>query len=298
LAPGQVGNTTYQWNVGIDTDNAWFNAAPVSGSVDRALDVIEQSTVALLDVYEPNARLRPALGRVIIRASAAHDPYAGATSNGQRLGKVMDEWNKNQKGAGLDDVALLTAADGGSGIAYLGTAGSSWGYGVMGGAGPSIAVLRHELGHTWGAHDNHTNGPEGSTIESGNAYHRFDGTELSAIMRYRDGKQSGSEKFPAVSTLAIQVPPYAALDLFDNVKGGSARTFSPVANDHDANGQALTLKSVAATSHLGRKVVKSGNQFAYSSSSVSASTVDWVQYVVADSTGKTATGISLIRVVP
>lgn len=298
VAPGQVGSTTYRWDVGFDVDNTWFNAAPVSGSVDRTLDIIEQSAVALLDVYETNARLRPAVGRVIIRASAARDPYAGSTSHGDTLGKLRAEWNDHQKDSDVDDVALLTTEGGGGGMAYIGTAGTTWGSSVNGGAGASIPVLRHELGHTWGPADNHTNGPEGRTIESGNDFHRFDGTELSAILRYRDGKQSGSTPFTPTNTLAIPVPPYAALDLVDKLKGGSVHTVSPIANDHDANGQTLTLKSVAGTSHLGRKVVRSGNQIRYSSATVSTQTLDWVEYVVQDSSGRTATGVALLRVVP
>lgn len=292
VAPGQVGRTSYRWDIGFDLDNAWFTADPIGGSVAKAVDAVELAAVSLLDVYEPDALLRPAVGRVVIRASAAQDPYGTAAD----LGTLRTEWTTNQTDAGVDDVALFK--DGGGGVAYIGAAGTDWGLAVSGGQGAPAIVLRHELGHTWGANDNHTNGPEGATIMSGNAFERFDGTELSAMMRYRDQQQRGSAPFTPVPRFTVPVPPYAALDLVDTMTSGVPYSFRPTANDHDANLDALALASVSARSHLGGQVTRSGDVVTYRPPSVRTRTVDRLSYVVRDATGRTATGIALLRVDP
>ncbi|MFE4198085.1 Ig-like domain-containing protein [Paenarthrobacter sp. NPDC056912] len=294
-APDQVGTTSYGWTLGYDVDNDWFTSAPVNGSVEKALDYIDLAAVSLLDVYESNALLRPSLGRVIIRASPTQDPYVGKDT-GQRLVAVRTAWSAGHRDADVDDVALLHGS-GEGGLGYVGTAGSmDWGYTVSDSPGSSYVVQRHEFAHTWSVRDNHTNGPEGATIVSGNSYDRFDGTELSAIMRYRD-KNLG--KFTNIGRFNPALPPYAALDMVDDLTATVPYPFNPVANDHDANADALSLQSVTTTSALGGTLTRAGDTVTYTPPKVtSPQTLDWAQYVVQDSTGKTATGTMLFRINP
>ncbi|WP_183092748.1 M12 family metallo-peptidase [Nocardioides stalactiti] len=294
---GQVGTTTYRWDVAYDLANRWFtHPDTIGGSVARALDAVELNTVILLAAYEVDARLRPATGRVVIRGLASAEPYGGYTD---LLGKVKTEWETNQSDAGADAVALWQGSDSGGGVAYVNVIGSAWSVSSNGGTGTPWVVTRHEIGHNWGASDNHTNGPEGATIESGNAYHRFDGTELSAIIRLRDDRLGWEvPPFPAVRTLREPVPPYAALDLLRRSTAGVARHFRPTKNDHDANGGLLSLKSVRGRSHLGGRLTRDGNVVTYLPPDVTETSVDWVRYVVRDPSGRTATGVILFRVVP
>lgn len=295
-APGQAGATTYRWDLGFDLSSAWFtHAGTINSSVAKALDAVELSVVSLLDVYVPNAQLRPAVGRVVIRAATAHDPYAG---NDSPLGTVRTEWRDHQADAGVDNAVLFNGSPSGGGVAYLSTAGTDWAASSNGGTGAPRAVLRHELGHNWGAHDNHTNGPEGATINSGNAYERFDGTELSAIFRYRDSRQASTAPFTPLGRFAPAVPPYAALDLVDDLTAGVKHSYRPLANDHDANGGVLALATVDSRSHLGGTLTRVGNVVTYRPPAVTETSVDWVEYRVSDASGRTATGVSLFRVRP
>ncbi|WP_082573943.1 MULTISPECIES: RICIN domain-containing protein [unclassified Nocardioides] len=297
VVPGQVGSRTYRWSVGYDLANRWFSdAATVTGSVARALDAVELNTVLLQLAYETDARLRPATGRVIVRASASAEPYAGYDSP---LGDVREEWRTAQADSGADAVALWHGGAGGGGVAYLRTIASDWGVSANGGTGTPWVVTRHELGHVWGADDNHTNGPEGATINSGNQFHRFDGTELSAILRLRNDRLVRAvSPFEVVPAQTVPLPPYAALDLVIHQTSGTAFSFRPTANDHDANGNALALAGVASRSQLGGRLSYSGNVVTYVPPAVSSRTTDFVRYVVRDSTGRTATGVVLFRVDP
>ncbi|WP_182378965.1 ricin-type beta-trefoil lectin domain protein [Nocardioides sp. WS12] len=297
VVPGQVGAKTYRWGVGYDLANRWFSdAATINGSVDRALDAVELNTVILQAAYETDARLRPATGRVIIRASATAEPYAGYASP---LGDVREEWRTAQADSGVDAVALWHGAGAGGGVAYLSTIAGDYGVSSNGGTGTPWVVTRHELGHVWGASDNHTNGPEGATINSGNQFHRFDGTELSAILRLRNDRLARAvSPFEAVPAQTVPLPPYAALDLVIHQTSGTAYRFRPTDNDHDANGNALALSGVAARSHLGGRLSRLGNVVTYLPPRVSSRTTDFVRYIVRDSTGRTATGVVLFRVDP
>jgi len=294
-APGQAGTMSYRWDIGFDLTNRWFaNPGTIQGSVAKAIDSVDLQIASLMDLYETNALLQPAAGRVIIRASAGTDPYA-KTTDYLHFGRF--EWLRNQADANVDDIAVINGA-GGGGLAFLDSAGTTMGVASVGGLSNPIIVLRHEFGHHWGVRDGHTGGPEGATINTGNGYHRFDGTELSAIFRYRDYRQGLTAPFTPVGTFSTPVPPYAALDLSDKQLPGVGFKFRPTANDHDANGDALTLASIPATSHFGGTLTRSSDGTVHYVPSVTttADQVDWFEYVVRDATGKTATGIAVFRI--
>lgn len=291
--PGQAGKTSYQWDIAYDVGYEIFSAAPIGGSVAKAVEQMDFNAVSMLGAYATNIEVRPMIGRIILRAEAAKDPYAGKDLSGS-LGTIQSEWNAKYKYPSLDSAMVLNG--GGGGLAYVGVIGNP-GYGASGATDRgSWVVQRHEFGHNWGASDNHTNGPEGSTINSGNAYDRWDGTEVRSMLNHRNSRLA---KLTNLGAFPIALPPYASLDLVDNQMSKVKFTFNPIANDHDVNGSSLTLLSVKPTSSLGGTLTKSGNSVTYTPPSVSTKqTVDWAQYVVKDSTGKTATGVMLFRVDP
>lgn len=293
-APGQAGTTTYRWDIGYDLASDWFtDPNTINGSVSKALDTVESTVSEMAALYMTDALLRPALGRVIIRADVARDPYAG----GMGLGQLADVWADTQQDAAVDVVVGNSNPTGSGGVAYVGTAATGWTSAKASGPWGKPNTVRHEIGHNWGVHDNHTNNPEGSTVNSGNSYARFDGTEVSAILRHRDGV---IRNLTNVGVLSAPLPPYAALDLAEGATSGVTRRVSPIANDHDANADALALASVQPTSKLGGSVTMGAdNTISYTPPTVTAAgTVDSVQYVVRDATGRTATGVVEFKVDP
>ncbi|GAA4814902.1 RICIN domain-containing protein [Nocardioides caeni] len=292
LLPGRITPVTRRWDIGYDLAHRWFTGPTIGGSVDRALDAVEFSTIALRLVYETNARLRPATGRVVIRSSATAEPY-GAYDD--VLADARDDWAAAQADAGVDAIVVWQGSPGGGGVAWVGTITGPSAISSNGGTGTPWVVTRHELGHNWGARDNHTNGPEGATIESGNQFHRFDGTELRAILDQRDRVRG---QLPWVRESLVPLPPYAALDLVRHQTSGTPFSFRPTRNDHDANTDAVRLRRVDARSHLGGRVSQAGSVVTYTPPAVASPTTDFVRYVAVDETGRTATGVALFQVAP
>ena len=262
VGPDQAGDRTYRWDIGFDVDASYFTGT-LGGSVPRAVDAIELATVELLATYERDARLRPAIGRIVLRRSDAVGPYAGLTTHGDLLAAARTEWGSAQDDTPWDAAALLQDKDGG-GLAYVGSIGGDYAVSSSGSDG-SLVVLRHEMGHNWGPTDNHTNGPEGATIESGNQYARFDGTEVRSIFLNRDEALGDNVDRPLtpVRPLRQAVPPYAALDLVDSARTGYPRRLRPARNDHDANGDRVELLRVARRSHLGGEITRSGGRVTF-----------------------------------
>ena len=258
LDPGMVGATTYRWEFGLDFDNAWWTGRAGS-SATTAFDLVEYSMSNIRAVYLADGLLVPALGRIIVRGSAADDPYAGLTTGGQRLNAVRAEWQANQTDAGVDMAHVVTSA-GGGGLAFLVDLNPAFAYAWDGAStdGSFDVVARHEAGHNWRADDNHAGGPEGATVMEGNAYARFGGPELYAIMLSRNAR-IGSLIDNLGTWTTTQVPPYAGLDLVDAVAGSGEVTVDVLANDHDANADDLHVVCAAAASIDGGQVTVVGD---------------------------------------
>ena len=292
---GMVGATTYRWEFGLDFDNAWWvNRA--GSSATTAFDLVEYSMSNIRAVYLADGLLVPALGRVIMRASAADDPYAGLTTGGMRLNAVRAEWQANQTDAGVDMAHVVTSA-GGGGLAFLVDLNPAFSYAWDGGAsdGTFDVVARHEAGHNWRADDNHAGGPEGATVMEGNQYARFGGPELYAIMLSRNAR-IGSLLDNLGTWTSTQVPPYAGLDLVDGVAGSGEVTVDVLANDHDANADGLHLVGADATSLDGGQVSVVGDTLRYRPPlTLDGANPDRFSYRIADETGKTATGVVVAR---
>lgn len=288
----QIEPFTRQWEVGYDLDHSYLGGE-LGGSVDAAMDGVELTTVEMLATYESDARLRPAIGRVVLRSTQATSPYAGREAE---LSDVRAQWDEALDDDVVDTVAYLHSDGDGGGVAYVGTVGGDYAV-SLDGSGNDIAIIRHELGHTWGPHDDHTNGPEGQTIMSGNDYARFDGTELAAILTTRDERLEDSPgRFPKVRTSRVQLPPYATLDLRDHVHAGATVRVRPTANDLDANGDRVQLRSVPRRSHLGARLRTEGDRVVYRAPRGSApGTVDWFRYTVSDGHGGVASGVVVLR---
>ena len=72
---------------------------------------------------------------------------------------------------------------------------------------------------------------------------------------------------------------------------------SPVANDHDANGQRIKVSGFDSESIAGGSVTADRADLIYNPP-VDLSGVDWFRYTASDTTGKTATGVVLVNATP
>lgn len=293
IGPGQV-----RTEIGWDIDSSLFTQAAPSGFGSdpvRAIDIAQLSMNEMRLPYIQDVGITPVLGTVILRGSSAHDPYASLTaSTGAYLGAVNHEWNSVDEWAATPGLAPNNQAQVisnriGGGNAYIGGNSSA----VGGSASGWAVVARHEAAHNWGVYDENGGDPEGGTIQSGNRYARWDSTEVNAIGATRQGLVNSSRALGTYTT--TDLPPYAATDYIQAVAQGPVINFNPLANDHSANGSALTLLSVQPTSALGNPVRLNGNTISYVPNIAATTSIDTFTYVVADANGMTSTGLVMVK---
>ena len=303
VSAGHGGTTTYRFDVGVDADYDYYSSR-AGGSVAKAFEMIEYSVATTRALYMQNVLLRPYLGRVIIRTSQVQDPADGLTGNAY-LNALRTEWQANQTDADRDVVSGVTKSDVGGGLGWVATIGGSLGYSVndSDATGNYGVIWRHELGHNWGM--NHFDGgttafkPEGVTINSGNQYARMSGPEAEKALNERDAKLADLNN--ELTYTAVNIPPYASLDAvtFTHVVDTQIN-IDVMANDHDANGDALSILSFDAISAQGGSMTQSGSgssaTLVYSPPSDDYLGPDWFYYEIQDASGQTATGVVTVNV--
>ncbi|MES2924669.1 MAG: LamG-like jellyroll fold domain-containing protein [Verrucomicrobiota bacterium] len=296
--PGQVGTATTHLEVAYDyTSGAYTN---LGGTMAKALEEAEYDMSLQRALYMTNILVRPYLSRIIVRADASQDPYAGL-STGAFLSAVRTEWQTNQSTIPRNLVAGIGA--GVSGLAGGTGFGFDGGYFVQpwGGNGYTWGFVRHEMGHCFGMGHEDGGGPEGGTINShGNIYARMSTSEVKVALNRRDSR--ASEMTTEGTFTGVNLPPYACMDaVTTSCAPHSTVMIDVLANDHDANNQTRTIQSFETTSKLGATVslsVGTGpggrNQLALQRL-VDHGQEDTFSYRIQDSSGQTATGIVIAR---
>ena len=295
VGAGQAGSTMYAYDLGVDADYDYFNRA--GNNVAKAFEGIEYSVCVVRAIYMRDALLRPYLGRVIIRATLAQDPYTGL-SQGDYLNALRTEWNTNHTGANSDLVSGASPTKIGGGLAWVGVVGSSSGYSVnqSNSSGNFDVVFRHEMGHNWGCGHFVGGSPEGKGIMGGNAPARFSGCELYRVLNHRTSRVASLDDEGTYT--AIELPPYASMDVGEFIQTlDSSVTFNVLANDHDANGQAVSLDSYDGASANGGTVTQQGQNLIYAPPGAFLGT-DYFTYTITDTAGRTAKGVVIVDVQP
>ena len=298
IAAGQAGSTMYAYELGIDADYDYYTAS--GSSVATVLEGIEYSVCVTRVIYMRDVLLRPYLGRVIIRSTLAQNPYNGYTET-DYMREVRLEWENEQTDTDPDLVAGLSPTKVGGGWSYRETVGEANGYSVnhTQDDGSFDHVFRHEMGHNWAL--NHAEGgwPEGTGLMGGNSAGRFTACEAYVVFGYRDSRLTEGGILENEGTYtAVELPPYASMDtgkFIQNVT--STLTFSVLANDHDANGQALSLSSFDGTSAHGGTVTQQGQDLVYTAPGAFVGT-DYFTYTIQDTAGGTAMGVVIVDVLP
>lgn len=302
---GGAGSNLLAAEVGVDLPNVRFTTKHSSNGND-ALAMIEHSIMATNLVYMRQAGIQHRLGRVILRGSAARDPYAAASDDSQHLNTLTNQWDNvlySSGSPGTHDLATVVRADDIGGLAGVETIGSPKGYSSCDATarGNFSGVFRHEAGHNWGM--NHLDGgaPEGNTLNSGNDRGRVSGPEQYLILNYR-ARQS-AQYLDNLGSATVPVPPSAATDRLLLPSTSSEGTINLLANDHDANGEAINLVSFTTVSELGLGGTLSSTatpgvvKYTPPATAQPFSAIDRFRYRIRDASGQEAEGFVFARVV-
>jgi len=123
VTAGQAGTRMYAFDLAVDADFDFYEDA--GSDLALALERIEFSATLVRAIYLRDAILRLDLGRVIIRATEAQNPYNGLSGGGY-LSELRSHWRDLQTDSGHDVVAGVSRRKIGGGLAFVGTiAGSS-----------------------------------------------------------------------------------------------------------------------------------------------------------------------------
>ena len=300
MPAGGAGSTVYAAEVGIDSTFDHFTVC--GGTAAAVLEQCEFSVMSTNMVYLRDSALLHRIGRVIVRAVAAQDPYAtDGGDTGLLLDRVRPLWQAGIPMGATHDLALVIHSRANGGLAFVGVVGTGSRYSSndSDSAGDFSLVWRHEAGHNWGA--NHYEGggnPEGNTIMSNNGLSRFSSSENRRIIAHRNTKTAildnlGNYPFP--------LPPRANQDTASYLRNTPTRV-DVIANDSDSNGQVLTLHSFDSTSKLGGTLTRSAgtgpggrDEVLYTPPPALAAGTDWFAYRIADSTGAQALGHAMLR---
>lgn len=302
---GGAGSNLLAAEVGVDLPSARFITKHSSDGND-ALAMIEHSIMATNLIYMRQAGIQHRLGRVIMRGSAATDPYAANTTHAQSLTAVGTQWGSvlyTAQAPGTHDLAVVVHLEDSGGLAGVENIGSPQGYSSCATTprGDFSGVFRHEAAHNWSV--NHLDGgaPEGNTINSGNDRGRMSGPEQYLVLNYR-GRQAATY-LDNLGAASVAVPPSAATDRILLPSTSSEGTINLLANDHDANGEVLTLVSFTSVSELGLGGTLSSTatpgvvKYTPPATAQPFSAIDRFRYRIRDASGQEAEGFIFARVV-
>lgn len=212
-------------------------------------------------IWIRDALVEHQLGQVIVRTSAAADPYIQAGhgnrsgTDGVLLNAFRDHWNSGVHGTSHDLAHLMLGA-GGGGLAWVGSVGGSLRYSMADGGDKNswLGFARHEVGHTWGLQHSHGgvnfNQPNGTTGEpTGTQYGIMWGgnhgamtpLEQQTVFNLRNGVAGQLDDVGALTSVNIR--PYGKLDSFTVSESGTF-ALDLLSNDHDANNDPLYISGV------------------------------------------------------
>lgn len=239
--------------VGVDLPSHRF-VENHDSNVAEAAAMIDYSVLSANLVYMRQAGIAHHLSRVVIRGHSAHDPYAhlcgsdpncGTGSHDKFLDGIREQWG-NELPAAPYDLALVVRKNSTAGVAVATAIGEPPGYSSNDATkeGDFSRPWRHEAGHNWGLSHYDGGNPEGRTMNSGNQLARMSGPEQALVATTRDKKEEHLDRLPPPT---FKVPPSAATDAVFLDAEHKYFVIDVLANDHDANGESLSLVSVTAT---------------------------------------------------
>ena len=306
LRDGGAGHDLYAQDLFIDVPSRYYGT--VGATPETCLEMIDFSMTAINLIYFRDVNLFNRIGRVSIRADEDEDPYVVANNSRPDLLDIVEvesqPWIGGPDSATDHDLATVVQSLIGGGISRgVGTIGRGVSANGAFDRGDFSSPARHELAHGWGV--DHFDGrgpdeelsPEGRTINSGNGLAKMSAPEMQLALNERDNTVSFLTN---LATTAPDMPPRAADDRLriDEIIVGQTFQVDPLINDNDSNGEALSIVSANATSHLGATVSYNENMLEVTFPASYAYGYDYFRYQISDESGRTSTAVVHMQVEP
>jgi len=257
------------------------------GSSVAACNAAVATTINEMNIiYNRSLGVSLVQGRTIIRTDSGSCPYYSSTSSLELLGLLAGEWTTNQSDSTHDVCTIVNGYRFGGGWAYVATVGSGgyssvcpWPGGVF------TEILKHEMGHNFGALDMHANCLQDYTIMCGNAHWYFADETQQSIQIFIDTLTC----LDPVAGAAGQLVPFAALDEIILDRSAAAENIDVMANDSDGNCETISIDSYDSVSTFGGNITQSGDELVYDPSTASIvygvnSNADTFYYNITDGT--------------
>jgi hypothetical protein len=235
--------------VGVDMPGHVYRSVH-AGNAERALRMVEYSLLGADLLYMRQVGIQHQLGRLVLRAAPARDPYASLRGRSRRdcdshcrfLEAAETQWD-NVLPRGTEHMVAVLHEVGGSGLASEGPTARSRGYtsNDLGRSGDFSVVWRHEAGHNWSLSHYDGGAPEGPTANSLNVLAKFSGPEAALVAWMRGTLH---QVLVAVGPAPPSIPPHAATDTHLMPVSARSADIPVLDNDHHAGGGALRLESV------------------------------------------------------
>ncbi len=302
IGEGGAGSNVCAVEVGIDATYSHFLAC--GGTPEGVLDSTEFSLMAANLPYLRDAGIENRLGKLVVRADQARDPYQpDGSDKSLLLQRVRSIWTAGIPMGATHKQASVIHGGLNGGLAYGGSngvIGTSLARATVDSDGGDFwLVWRHEVGHNWGC--GHTEGggrPEGATIMSGdNALSRFSSADLIKITNHRNSLAGIQNLGP----YPLPLPPRANQDTVSFLRNTPV-TMDVLRNDSDMNGDALTMVTSNLTTTLGGSVTRlegagpgGRDMLRYTPPPTMGSGTDWFRYRIRDASGMEAVGFAMAR---
>lgn len=321
LPPTRVMNV-YEFEVGVDVGtNALQNnygSGTTAQKVATAMAEVQKIPGNLDARYLHSTGIKHRLGTIIIRTDG--DPFTVSNGNDTAgLNAFRSYWNSNPGIVGnTHDLAVFHIRSAPSGLAFVGTAGTSSGYALSASNGPSSwadGTLAHEFGHSWNLphvndgrnigmfYENRPRNNNGSTTAGGRDDYI---SPMDGSGDHNIGRLATDEALRVLARRNIrlgsgdlisdpgEVKPFGHRDELE--VGLTPVVFDVIANDYDVNNDVLDVELLDTVSFLGGTISLSAgtgpggrNEIIYTPPA-GGGEGDFFHYTVVDSTGRSDFG--------
>jgi hypothetical protein len=252
-----------QVEIGFDVAYSFYSGRCSSNISTCKTTIQNWVNTTLNPPFITGALIEHKLGVIMIRKSSASDPYRGMSDSNAVLSKFRDTWNGSGRPSTTHQVAqlALNQSVGVTGLAYVGTIGTSQKYGIttaVSGMGYWANGARHEVGHSWSL--SHGDGCDDESTPTGDykfglmctgAHERLNSVESQKVRNHRQTRAAGVLNYIGSYPASKKIAPYGLANSYSATRGRASFILDVLANDWDSNNDNFHIDAIDASTAKG-----------------------------------------------